>query len=370
MSLHKELNITEATMEKYSPLNQLSKKYLNQVIKRSQVMTFNAGETLFEKNHELPFTYFLLKGEVKVKKGLLSSETLNADRKESLHPLNKRIPPETSVKATQSGHMLMVDTVFLDRALGWTEAEAEKDALKSPSKGALDRPSKGTDTAVSSQVITEEEPGEFDPEHFDWMASLLSFPLFFNLPPSNMETIFNKFERITVKEGEIVIKDGDEGDYFYLLIEGSAKVLIGGDGGKQFHLSKGSYFGEEALVSDTLRSATVVMNEDGVLARLDKATFQSLLHDPLVQYVSASEYKEQVQSGMKTIALLDIRSLDEFEFAPLPQCLHIPLSELRQRIPQLDKSTTYYLTSEGGQRSEIAAHILCQNSIEVYVIKD
>ncbi|OZG70995.1 protein kinase [Hahella sp. CCB-MM4] len=360
MSLHKELNITESTMEKYTPLRQLSSKYLNQVIKRSQVMTFNAGETIFEKNHELPFTYYLLKGELKIKKGLLSSETLNADSKECLHPINKKIPSETSVKATQSGHILMVDTVFLDRALGWTEAEAvtEKDKEKE------------TVQAESEEISVEEEPAEFDPEHFDWMASLLSFPLFFNLPPSNMETIFNKFERVKVKEGEVVIKDGDEGDFFYLLVEGSAKVLIGGDGGKQFHLSKGSYFGEEALVSDTLRSATVIMNEDGVLARLDKTSFQSLLHDPLVQCVSTAEFKEQSTSGMKKTALLDIRSLDEFEFAPMPQCLHIPLSELRQKIPTLDKSTTYYLTSEGGQRSDIAAHVLCQNSIEVYVIKD
>ncbi len=357
MSLHKELNITEESMSRYSPLNQLSRKYLNQVIKRSQVMTFNRGETIFEKNHDLSFTYFLLKGQLKIKKGLLSSETIDANEKNCLHPINQKIPTSSSVKALDSGHMLLVDSVFLDRALGWTEAEAEKEPSKEPAPKA-------------GEITTPEESAEFDPDHFDWMANLLSFPLFFNLPPSNIETIFAKFERVSVSEDEVIIKDGDEGDYFYLLIEGTARVLVGGSGGQQFHLTKGSYFGEEALVSDTMRSATVIMNEDGVLARLDKNTFQSLLHDPLVRYISEAEYRESAESGMKKSALLDIRSPDEFEFSPLPKCLHIPLSELRQKVPLLDKSTTYYLTSEGGQRSEIAAHILCQNSIEVFVIKD
>ena len=108
------------------------------------------------------------------------------------------------------------------------------------------------------------------------------------------------------------------------------------------------------------------MEEDGRLARLDKESFQTLLHNPLVKYVSAKD----IPSDMGTSnALLDIRSQAEFEFVPFPNCLHIPLNDLRTSLNLLDKSVTYYLTKDGGQRSDIAAHILSQNQFKVFVLR-
>jgi rhodanese-related sulfurtransferase len=48
--------------------------------------------------------------------------------------------------------------------------------------------------------------------------------------------------------------------------------------------------------------------------------------------------------------------------------MHIPLSDLRQKLATLDKSKVYYLTEEGGHRSDVAAHILCQNSFKAKVV--
>lgn len=358
MSLHKDLNITDSLMVKYSPLSQLSNKYLNQVIRRSQIMTFDSGETLFEKEHRLPFTYYLLAGKIKAKKNLLHTEVLEANSPRCLNPLNSRIPDGVSVKALESGYLLLVDTKFLDRSLGWTVAEAKKEKETSDDLQALKAPA----------IPSAEEYGKFDAEHFDWIANLLEFPLFFNLPPSNIDKIFEKFERLDVKEDQLIIEEGDDGDFFYLLISGSARVIIGGQEGKPIRLSKGSYFGEEALVSDTVRSASVIMNEDGVLARLDKNSFQSLLHDPLVKTVSETKFQELRASNPANTVLLDIRSEAEFEYAPIPTCLHIELSQLRQKLHTLDSSKIYYVTEEGGQRSEIAAHILSQTSLSVFVI--
>ena len=153
MSFHKDLNITDALMVKYSPLSQLSNKYLNQVIRRSQVMTFDAGETLFEKDHDLPFTYYLLAGKVKVKKNLLHTEVLEASSPRCLNPLNSRIPGGVSVKALEPGHLLLVDTKFLDRSLGWTEAEARKET--DDSKDQLN-------TLKAPEIPSAEEYGKFD----------------------------------------------------------------------------------------------------------------------------------------------------------------------------------------------------------------
>lgn len=355
MSLLDDFNINTRSMAKYSPLSQLSEKYLSQVLKKSRVLTFDAGEQIFDKQHKLEDMYFLLKGKLKVKAGLLSSEVLDAETPDCLNPINSKIPNGKGVKASEAGHMLLIEKEFLDRALGWTVAEQEKKA-------------KAEQEALNSQSQLS-PAGEFDEEHFTWITSLMDFPLFFNLPPSNMELLLTKFEKVPVANEEVVIKEGDDGDYFYLLMKGSARVIIGQDETRPIRLNRGSYFGEEALISDTVRSATVIMNEDGVLARLDKESFQSLLNDPLVDHISRASYREEIQNS-STHELLDIRSLAEFDHIPLPQCLHIPLEDLRQKLPELDKNKTYYLTEEGGYRSDVAAHILCQNSIKAKVIRN
>lgn len=383
MSLLKELNITDKLMRQYSPLSQLSDKYLAQVLKQSSIVTFEAGEQLFEKNHALHSLYYLLAGTLKIKKGVFSSDTLEASSPECKNAINNKIPDGVSVKALEKGHMLLIEEDLLDRALGWSEAEQVKRSADIETEAASslshDAPSPIEDTiadenalqSTASNDVPEKDnaPKEsFDEEHFSWITSLMEFPLFFNLPPSNMERLFQEFKKVPVSGDEVVIKEGEEGDYFYLLIEGSARVIIGGDESRPIRLNKGSYFGEEALISNTVRSATVIMNEDGLLARLDKQSFQSFLNDPMVQHVTKKQFNSETQDN-SDYELLDIRSLTEFEFTPLPKCMHIPLAQLREKIPTLDKSKVYYLTEEGGHRSDVAAHILCQKSFKAKVIR-
>ncbi|MCG8610879.1 MAG: cyclic nucleotide-binding domain-containing protein [Pseudomonadales bacterium] len=364
-------------MAKYSPLSQLSPKYLNQVMKHSKVMTFESGEVIFEKIHELPFVYYLLRGKLNARKSIISSSTIDAQTPECLFSINDKIPTGVSVKAQSDGHILMVDPKFLDRALAWSEADEKQPApgqearVKPRGDKSASAKKSSTPARAATQVNHESElpAGEFDEEYFDWMTNLLEFPLFFNLPPVHIQTLFERFEQVCVAKDDVIIKEGDEGDYFYLLVEGRARVEIDEQPGKEIILSQGAYFGEEALVSETVRSATIIMEEDGVLARLDKDSFQSLLHDPIVKYISEKEFKEKLLDHPGKVEKLDIRSLAEFEYTPLPECLHIPLNELRDKIPTLDKSVTYCISEEGGQRGDIAAHILAQNSIDVFVIR-
>jgi len=366
MSLLNEFNITNELMAKYSPLGQLSSKYLSQILKNSNVLTFDKDEKIFEKKHTLYTLYFLIEGKLKIKTGLFSSETLDASSSECFNAINSKIPDGVSVKAIEKGYMLMIDEELLDRTLGWSEVERDK---LSDSRQTTHFVPTDIDTVQPQKkqpIIKEIE--SFDEDHFTWLTSLMEFPLFFNLPPSNMEHLLNEFHKVQVSVDQVIINEGDEGDYFYLLMEGSARVIIGGDETRPIRINQGSYFGEEALISDTVRSATVIMDKNGILARLDKASFQSLLNDPLVSHVSRQQFKVETQDS-SSYEQLDIRSFSEFEHTPLPKCLHIPLSELRQKIPSLDQSKVYYLTEEGGHRSDVAAHILCQNSVQAKVIR-
>ena len=74
-----------------------------------------------------------------------------------------------------------------------------------------------------------------------------------------------------------MIRQGDEGDYFYIIREGTCSVTRLASGNAWdvplAELSTGDCFGEDALVSDGTRNATVTMLTDGVLMRLSKQQF-------------------------------------------------------------------------------------------------
>ena len=97
----------------------------------------------------------------------------------------------------------------------------------------------------------------------DWMTRLLSSEAFRRIPPANIQAIFTSLEDIDVKPGDAIIKQDEPGDYFYIIKSGRCMVtrkMPGQDKDiKLADLSAGQSFGEEALISDANRNATVVM---------------------------------------------------------------------------------------------------------------
>ena len=60
---------------------------------------------------------------------------------------------------------------------------------------------------------------------------------------------------------------------------------------------QGDGFGEEALVSDTPRNASVTMRSSGVLMRLDKESFIELIRDPLINRISFQDARRMIDEG-------------------------------------------------------------------------
>ena len=65
---------------------------------------------------------------------------------------------------------------------------------------------------------------------------------------------------VIYREGHEIIKQGDVGETFYLLLDGQVDILVKNEQGNETlvnQLSKGSYFGEMALMGNKRRNATV-----------------------------------------------------------------------------------------------------------------
>ena len=110
-----------------------------------------------------------------------------------------------------------------------------------------------------------------------------------------------RMQRINYRARDVVIKQGTEGDYFYVVVSGKCVVTretpLNKEGIKLAELGTGDSFGEEALIAEAKRNATVTMSTDGTLMRLGKNDFQTLLNEPLLQWVSYDQAKQIVAGG-------------------------------------------------------------------------
>ena len=103
--------------------------------------------------------------------------------------------------------------------------------------------------------------------------------LFKSIDSGQLKTVLGAmFERV-VKEGEVVIRQGDDGDNFYVISEGKYDIYV--KDGKNDKLvaqldGKGS-FGELALMYNCPRAATIIAKSDGKLWCLDQAAFRKII---------------------------------------------------------------------------------------------
>ena len=100
--------------------------------------------------------------------------------------------------------------------------------------------------------------------------------LFAQLHGTQLDELVDCMTERHIAPGEVVIKQGDEGDYFYVIESGACEVYV--DGRLQCVLGPGDSFGELALMHSTPRAATVqAANETTVLWAMDRVSFRCIL---------------------------------------------------------------------------------------------
>ena len=108
---------------------------------------------------------------------------------------------------------------------------------------------------------------------------LKGFPLFSDLTPNTLAEVADKMMVHEAEPGDVLIRQGDPGELFYLIRSGSVDVLIhdGMPEKKVAELKEGQYFGEAALITEEPRNATIVAREKSVFYALGKSDFRAVL---------------------------------------------------------------------------------------------
>lgn len=208
-----------------------------------------------------------------------------------------------------------------------------------------------------------------DDDNADWLETLLTSGLFNRIPPGNIQKLLSRFIERPVALGEQIIREGEEGHECYVIKQGKALVTRQHNNKTETlaALSNGDLFGEDALISNLPRNASITMSSDGVLMVLTKEDFDVLLKQPVLSYVSEDELESLIADGDTGTVMLDVRLPQEVAANPLHRAQTIPLAQLRNRLNELSNAFVYVVAGEG--RAEAAAYILSEAGFEARVLK-
>ena len=325
------------------PLNALRPESQADLAKKSSLSTARSGQYLFKVGDQAKQALFILDGEIHLEDSTGKAiARLRGGEPNAQHRLAHQSPRKVAARCVSEVRYLAVDAGLLDVMLTW-------------------------DQTGSFEVndLSAGNPGNSD----DWMTKLLQIRTFQMVPPANLQAMFMRMQEIKAEPGQEIVKQGAEGDYFYVIMSGRCIVTREAPGQKPMRLAEldsGSCFGEEALISDTQRNATITMLTRGSLMRLSKDDFRNLLNDPLSRRVSHDDAAKMVSEGRAK--WLDVRLPSEHQAHSLPNSLNMPLYLLRMKLNMLDSKTTYIVYCDTGRRSSAATFVLTQKGFDAYVL--
>jgi len=331
-------------LRKFSPLNGLKRDNLAALARKVQIRELSPGQILFKEGDSEKRTVYVVTGLLELLDDGKVGEIIDGSKDEARNPVSPFFPRRVSARARDRVQYISIDSDLLDVMLTWDQ--------------------------TGSYEVSELQ-GESDVGGDDWMTMLLQAKAFHKIPPANIQAIFMRMQQINYKSGDVVVKQGAEGDYFYVLTRGSSLVTretpLNKEGIKLAELIVGDTFGEEALISDAKRNATVTMTSDGSVMRLGKDDFKRLLNEPMLEWVDQASAEEIIKNGGQW---LDVRLPSEFENQHKDGAVNMPLYFIRLKINTLDQNTKYVVCCDTGRRSSAGAYILSERGFQAYVLRD
>lgn len=336
------MGVEQKDLANLYPLDSLRPETLAQLAAEATLAEYARGETLFRAGDLDSDTVYLLEGEItgeypdgRIKK--VSSGSL-----QGRYPIGDSQPRRFTATVTSKGaRIVRVDRRYTEKVFAW------------------------------DQLSRSEDFRHFDPspEGNRWVFRLLQSRAFHKLPTGNIERMFQRFEEIEVKSGTVVVREGDAADYFYVIKEGNTSVSKYLDGVESVvaYLVRGDCFGEDALLSNTTRNATVKMMTDGRLMRLGRRSFEEVLKPPVVEWLTPGQASILTREGA---VVVDVRMPAEHEQRSIKGAINVPLFRLREdAAEQFDKARKYIVYCNTGERSAAAAFILTKLGFDVYALQ-
>jgi len=332
-------------LRQFTPLDGMKKENQAALARKVFVREMDPGRLLFKQGDTEKRTIWVVTGTVELREDERTVGVIKGGTPEARNPLSAKLPREYSARAMDAVEYLSIDSELLDVMITWDQ----------------------TGTYEVSELQSQFQNSEGD----DWMTTLLQSRAMQRIPPANIQAIFLRMQRMPYRAGDVVIRQGAEGDFFYAVVSGKCVVTretpLNKEGIKLAELGVGDTFGEEALISEAKRNATVTMQTEGVLMRLKKEDFRELMNEPLLQWVTPEQAEQLV--AKKGGVWLDVRLPSEFQNLAVEGAMNVPLYFIRLKLSALDRNKPYIVYCDTGRRSSAAAFILVEKGFDAYVLK-
>lgn len=331
-------------LETLVPVNALTLDHLNTLMRNNGTEVVCKGQTLFNAGDDDSHHIYLLSGKIHLQGDDGQQRMLNAGDPCCRFPIAPGHPRRATAIADEDCHIIRFDRNELDGMLAWDQ--------------------------VSRYIMLDIAARRDLDEDADWMLTLLKSNLFYKVPPINIRKIIDKFEAVYFSAGETIIRQGELGNCCYFIKEGSVSVWQSESPSspsiKVNELHVGRCFGEDALVNHAPRNATLVMETNGVLMRLNKIDFYQLLKSPALDTLELEGCRQLLDEGAVAI---DVRTQDEYEYGHCEGALNMPLDLLKLKSRLLDPTQHYIIYCNTGRRSEAAAYLLSEEGFNVSTLK-
>ena len=133
------------------------------------------------------------------------------------------------------------------------------------------------------------------------VVDLLSqVPIFEGLSKKELQTISASGKEVTHREGSTLAKEGDSGVGFFLIVDGTAMVDVGGRGRRR--LGAGDFFGEISLLDQGPRTASVIAETEVTTFGLTSWVFKRLIEqNPSIASKMLKVMAQRLRSASKSI---------------------------------------------------------------------
>jgi len=323
------------------PLDKLRVENLEQLAREAVAEELGRGSVLFQAGASDDDTIFLLSGRVRGVYPDGRKKDIDATTLQGRYAIGDLQPRRFTATVTSlSATIVKIDRRYMEKIQTW------------------------------DQLSRAENFRYYDetPDSNRWVFRLLQSRALHKLPTGNIERMFQRFEEIQLKAGDVVIREGEAADYYYAIKDGAASVTKSLETGSAVvaYLVRGDTFGEDALLANTTRNATVTMMKDGRLMRLAKRSFDEVMKPPVVEWLTPGMASIMARQGA---VVLDVRMREEFEQRSIKDAVNTPLYTMRETVADFDKTKKYIVYCNTGERSAAAAFILSKLGFEVYALQ-
>lgn len=329
--------IDNTLLARFTPLCNLDADTLSRLTRHAAIESVASGSFLFERGDSTPRTYYLLEGEIELCSPLFPKQMVSANTESGCYPLAHSIPRQFTAVTASDVRVLILPLDISELMHGDT---------------------------VSSK------PAPSGAQGASWESRWLESPLLRRLKPPHKKALLASMEEITAQAGQVIIHQDETADSYYVIKKGrcsvSRKPSRGARDVKLAELTEGQGFGEEALITNVPRNASVTMLEDGILLRLGKQDFIETLATPLLHHLPFQQAIELVEQGA---VLIDVRTAEEFEIDGLVGSMNMPIPVLRLKANRLNRNRAYIVYSNTGQSSSVAVFLLMQQGLNAYVLE-